>query len=172
LTAHFVWPVMKLPGRMLVPCRIQMHPTIRHKTPATFNVTRIVGRLWSGDSRRRKNEAETVWVAKPKDPYAPGVSRLGIEYRARALDVGCEGVDILRGGDLERESFPLDAIESPCAIVLRQDDANRSRPQADREQPALALKFAVHREAEYVAIPRKTPSSVGHGEGRVEALRE
>src|SRR5512140_3596152 len=40
-TAHFMWPVMKLPGRTLIPCRIQITPTTQHRTPATNNGIRI-----------------------------------------------------------------------------------------------------------------------------------
>src|SRR6266705_4119764 len=89
---------------------------------------------------RRNNQAEAIEVAKPEDSRAPGVGWLRIERSARALRVGCQGVDILRGGDLERESFPLHAINSPGPILLGQEDANRSRPQADGEQPAAAFK--------------------------------
>src|SRR6266699_843765 len=121
---------------------------------------------------RRNNQAEAVEVAKPKDARAPGVSRLRIERGARALRVGCQSVDILRGGDLERESFPLHAINSPGPILLGQEDANCSRPQADGEQPATAFEFTVNREAEHVAIPLNAASNVGHCEGRLKALRE
>jgi hypothetical protein len=126
----------------------------------------------SAVTRRRKNQAKPVGIAEPKDPRAPGVSRLGIEYRARALGVGRQGVDILCGRDLERESFSLHAINPFGPIVLRQEDSNRSCPEADSEQPAIAFKFLVNRESEGVAIPRNTASKVGHREGRLEALRE
>jgi hypothetical protein len=40
--AQTICPVMKLPGRMLTPCRIQTHPTRRHNTPETFNAIRML----------------------------------------------------------------------------------------------------------------------------------
>jgi hypothetical protein len=49
--AHFVWPVMKLPGRMLIPCKIQTHPRSKHKTPETFNAMRISRYLLGGGGR-------------------------------------------------------------------------------------------------------------------------
>jgi len=122
--------------------------------------------------RRCNNQAEAVWVSEPKDTCAPGVNGLRIERGAGALGVGCKGVDILRGGYLERESFALYAIKSSAPIVLRQQDANRSRTHADGEELAIAFKLTINREAEHVAIPNNTASNVGHCEGRLEALRE
>lgn len=40
--AHFVWPVMKLPGRILTPCRNQTHPTNRQRIPNPRSRMRIV----------------------------------------------------------------------------------------------------------------------------------
>ena len=63
--AHFVWPVMKLPGRMLIPWRIQTHPASRHRTPETFNAMRIgdekmvVVRL--PGARMQRRELGSIW---------------------------------------------------------------------------------------------------------------
>jgi len=121
-------------------------------------------------ARRGKNQAEAVGIAKPKNAHAPRVSGLGIERSSRALRIRCDGVDALCGGDLERESRALQTIDPLGAILLGEEDANRSCSQADRDQLAIALVFTVEREAEDVTIPGSAASNVGNGEGGTEVL--
>ena len=42
--AQRIWPLMKLPGRMLIPCSSQTQPTSRHRAPETFSAIRIRSR--------------------------------------------------------------------------------------------------------------------------------
>lgn len=90
------------------------------------------------------------------------------EHGTRALGVGCDGVDVLRGRDLERESLSFHAIHALGAVLLGQENANVSCSQTDRDQLAVAFMLAVEREPEDMAIPRETASNVGDGEGGAE----
>lgn len=130
-----------------------------------------VGQL-SLAARGGKNEAKAVRIAKPKDPHTPRVGRLGIEHGSRALGVRCDRVDVLGGGDLERESLSLHAIDALGAILLGKEDTNLSCSQTDGDQLAIAFMLPVEREAEDVAIPGETESNVGDGEGSSEVFRD
>src|SRR4029079_7758378 len=59
---------------------------------------------------------------------------------------------------------------APGAVVLRDQQTHASRAQRDREHFALAFMFAIHGEAEDVAIPRKTGLNVGLRERHAQAL--
>src|SRR5690348_15571913 len=64
-----------------------------------------------------------------------------------------EIVDVLRGGDLEREAFAFDAVRSFGAIVLRDEDHHAAGLEGNRDQLSVAVMLAIDGEAEDIAIP-------------------
>src|SRR5689334_3984535 len=110
-------------------------------------------------------EPESVGIAHAEDPGSPWhVRGFGVERAAMRLDPIGDIVDTLGGDELQRETLSLYPIEPLGAIVLVQQNANRTRLHGHRPELAVALYLAIYRKAENIPVPHETLLKVLHCE--------
>jgi hypothetical protein len=73
-------------------------------------------------------------------------------------------VDVLGGGQLQREAHGLDPIQPPGAVVLGEQQPHLAGADRHGDRSAVALMATVDDESQDVAVPRGAGGQVHHRE--------
>src|SRR4051794_30019099 len=102
---------MKLPGRMFMPCRNQMHPTRRHRTPTTVDAIRMEARVQDG--------APAIRLARAGHTHHRALTvtaRAVIAQTMTALFLSALFLSALFLSALFLSALFLSALLAPCAV--------------------------------------------------------
>jgi hypothetical protein len=117
---------------------------------------------------RGNHETESIRIDEPECASARSVGRLGEERTTSLFDPSRNFVDVLRGGEHQRESFAFDSIDAFGTVVFVNQQSNYTSPQRNGQQDSFTFVLSIDCEAEDVGVKRETLFEIVYGERRRE----